>query len=239
VDRIFNGGELRNRGVEAGLGWSAVQSADLNVVLRGTFFSYRPVITSLPVPTFQVGGFGTSLGVFQIEEGKSATQIVGTEGVVGDATPDFQMAFSGDIDVRRFSLGFLLDWKKGGDVFNLTELLYDFGSNSADWTSGGEQRFTNWLDGQTKSYVQDASYWKLREVTLSYRLAPGLTRSLFGNIAQSARVSLSGRNLLRITDFRGIDPEVSNFGNQAIARNIDVAPFPPSRAFWLSFDFDF
>ncbi len=27
---------------------------------------------------------------------------------------------------------------------------------------------------------------------------------------------------------------MSNFGNQPIARNIDVAPYPPSRSFWFS-----
>jgi len=31
-----------------------------------------------------------------------------------------------------------------------------------------------------------------------------------------------------------VDPEVSNFGNQPIARNIDVAPYPPSRSWWLA-----
>jgi hypothetical protein len=36
-----------------------------------------------------------------------------------------------------------------------------------------------------------------------------------------------------------MDPEVSNFGNQAIARNIDVAPFPPSRTFFFSIDLGF
>jgi hypothetical protein len=45
---------------------------------------------------------------------------------------------------------------------------------------------------------------------------------------------VSGRNLLTFTDYTGLDPEVSNFGNQNIARNIDVAPFPPSRTFWFS-----
>lgn len=236
--RLFNGGQMRNTGVEAGLGWSVVQRGDLNAILRATFFSYRPVITDLPVPAFQVGGFGTSLGVFQIEEGKSATQIIGTEGVVGDATPDFQMGFSGDVDWNQFSLGALLEWKKGGDVINLTELLYDAGSNSED-AAAGAQRIGTWAGGITQVYVQDASYIKLREVTLAYRLSPSLTSRLFGGRVQAARVSLSGRNLVRITDFRGIDPEVSNFGNQAIARNIDVAPFPPSRSFWLSLDFDF
>jgi hypothetical protein len=53
------------------------------------------------------------------------------------------------------------------------------------------------------------------------------------------RVSVSGRDLLTFTDYSGIDPEVSNFGNQAISRNVDVAPFPPSRSFWLSIDFGF
>ncbi len=56
---------------------------------------------------------------------------------------------------------------------------------------------------------------------------------------KSARLSLSGRNLLVFTGYSGLDPEVSNFGNQAIARNIDVAPFPPSRSFWTSLDVGF
>jgi hypothetical protein len=31
-----------------------------------------------------------------------------------------------------------------------------------------------------------------------------------------------------------MDPEVSNFGNQPVQRNIDVAPYPRSRSFWFS-----
>jgi hypothetical protein len=50
---------------------------------------------------------------------------------------------------------------------------------------------------------------------------------------------LSGRNLLRITDYKGMDPEVHNFGNTAIRTNIDVGPYPPSRSFWLSVDVRF
>ena len=52
-------------------------------------------------------------------------------------------------------------------------------------------------------------------------------------------LGLAGRNLLRFTPFRGMDPEVSNFGNQAVARNIDVAPFPPSRSFFFAIDLGF
>ncbi len=239
IDRIFNGGKMRNRGVEATLGYAVVQTPDVSWIVRSTFFSYRPFIVELPVPAFQVGGFGTALGVFQVEQGKSATQILGNEGLVGDATPDFQMSFSTDVDYRRWSLGMLWDWKKGGDIIALTELLYDFGQNSADWNTAGQQRLNDFLSGLTQPFIQDGSYLKLRELSVSYEVPTAVTRQLFGSTVRDARISLSGRNLIRITDFRGIDPEVSNFGNQAIARNIDVAPFPPSRSFFLSIDFDF
>ena len=233
---IFNGGKLRNRGIEAALGVSPVRTTEVNWILRYTFYLNRSKIEELPVPAFNTGGFGTSLGAFRIEQGKSATQIVGTEGVVGDANPDFQMSFSSDLNYRRLSLGFLWDWKHRGDVINLTQLLYDAVGNSVDQVPAGNDRFSAWLSGKTAVYVQDASYLKLREVNVAYELPPEVPQH-FG--MRTARISLSGRNLLRFTPYKGLDPEVSNFGNQAIARNIDVAPFPPSRSFFFSIDLGF
>jgi hypothetical protein len=132
-----------------------------------------------------------------------------------------------------------MDWKQGGDVINLTEYLYDAGQNSIDFVGPGQERQDSINGGYTSAYVQDGSYLKLREVTLSYNLPEGFTRQLFGSSVRHARISLSGRNLLRFTGYRGLDPEVSNFGNQAIVRNIDVAPFPPSRSFFFSIDLGF
>jgi TonB-linked SusC/RagA family outer membrane protein len=238
--RIFSSdSEMRNRGLEATFTVSPVQSRDVNWLFRTTFFKNSSVITSLGVPTFQTGGFALSLGTYQIEEDSSATQIFGTEGKVGDATPDFQMSFSSDLDYKRFTLGFLLDWKQGGDVINLTEYLYDAGQNSIDYVTAGQERQDSINAGFTSAYVQDGTYLKLREVTLAYHLPEGFTRSIFGSSIRYARLSLSGRNLLRFTGYRGLDPEVSNFGNQAIVRNIDVAPFPPSRSFFFSIDLGF
>jgi TonB-linked SusC/RagA family outer membrane protein len=229
---------LRNRGVEASIGIQPVSTRDASWLFRTTFSLNRSKITHLSVPTFQTGGFGTSLGTFQIEQGKSATQIAGREGVVGDAYPDFQMSFTNDIDWHAFSLGFLFDWKHGGDIINLTEFLYDAGQNSKDFVEAGAQRQVDFAS-KTGVYVQDGSYLKLREVTLGYNLPDRFTSSIFGSSIRSARISFSGRNLLRFTDYRGLDPEVSNFGNQAIVRNVDVAPFPPSRSFFLSIDLGF
>jgi hypothetical protein len=85
--------------------------------------------------------------------------------------------------------------------------------------------------------VEDATFVKLREVTLTYNLPESYVTRIPG--VKTARLSVSGRNLLTFSNYSGLDPEVSNFGNQAIARNIDVAPFPPSRSFWTSIDVGF
>jgi len=228
--------------MEVALSVSPSQSQDFNWLFRTTFFLNRSQITRLDVPAFETGGFGTSLGAFFIEEGQSATQIVGNEGVVGDANPNFQMSFSNDLTWKSLSLGFLFDWKQGGDVINLTEFLYDAGQNSVDYETAGVQRqarFNDPVNPETAVYVQDGSYLKLREVTLAYNLPDGFAQRLFGGTARYARLSVSGRNLLRFTGYRGLDPEVSNFGNQAIIRNIDVAPFPPSRSFFFAIDLGF
>ncbi|HTY06327.1 MAG TPA: hypothetical protein VMC86_07410, partial [Gemmatimonadales bacterium] len=127
----------------------------------------------------------------------------------------------------------------GGDIINLTQLLYDAAQNSADWNSGGSQRFASFGNGNTQSYVQDGSYLKLRELSLTYTVPADVSARLFGTGVQDVRFSVTGRNLITISPYQGMDPEVSNFGNQAIARNIDVAPFPPSRSFFFSIDLGF
>ena len=245
TNRIFNGGKLRNLGQEVSLSLSPLRRAELNWILRTTFSRNRSKVVELPVPAFQTGGFGTSLGAFQIEQGKSATQIVGlldtlgNVGVVGNAEPKFQMSLSNDLTWRQWSFSFLWDWKKGGDIINLTQLLYDAGNNSPDQNPVGNQRITEWgALAHTQVYVQDGSYLKLREVSLTYELPPSVVSHLFGGV-RYAKLNVSGRNLIRITPYKGMDPEVSNFGNQAIARNIDVAPFPPSRSFFFSIDLGF
>jgi TonB-linked SusC/RagA family outer membrane protein len=238
--RVFgNGGRLRNRGVEASLTLQPVQSRNVNWIFRTTFFANRAKITELNVPAFETGGFGTALGAFKIEQGASPTQIIGQEGKVGDVNPDFQMSFSNDIDFHRFTLGVLFDWKHGGDLVNLTQFLYDIAANSEDYVTAGAARINRFGAGFTQPYIQDGSYLKLREVNLSYNLPDHLTSSLFGRNVRYTRLSLTGRNLLRITPYAGLDPEVSNFANQAIVRNIDVAPFPPSRSFYFSIDLGF
>ncbi len=241
---IFNGGKLRTQGVEVAASLLPVQNRTTSWLLRTTFAKNSSKIVELPVPPFITGGFGVSLGVFRIEEGRSATQIVGTflnpdgtpgtgEKVIGDANPDFRMSFTNDLRWRNWNLYFLADWQEGGNVINLTRLLQDAFGNAPDGEAGND-RIGQWGAGDAAVYVEDASYIKFREVALSYDVPSDVMRRLWGSI-RSARLSLSARNLFWLhTPYKGFDPEVSNFGNQPIARNIDVTPYPPSRSFYFT-----
>ncbi len=254
INEIFNGGRLRTRGIEIAAGIAPIQTADLSWLFRMTYSSNRSEITELPVPAFETGGFGTQLGAFFIEEGKSATQIVGNDTLpdgssivrkLGDANPDFRMGFRNDVKWGRFGLNALVEWQQGSEVINLTRLLYDFGQITPDYAAPiagssetvGERRLAG-FGRVTSNYLESASYIKLRELGVSYDVPRSWLSGVWGGV-RSGRISLSGRNLLMNTDYTGLDPEVSNFGNQAIARNIDVTPYPPSRTFLLTIDLGF
>jgi ABC-type Fe3+-siderophore transport system permease subunit len=73
--------------------------------------------------------------------------------------------------------------------------------------------------------VQDASYFRLREIGLSYRIP----RVVFKGIA-GVKVGISGRNLINVFKYPSYDPEVSNFGSNAISSTVEVTPFPSAKS---------
>lgn len=178
----------------------------------------------------------------------------------GDANPDFTMSFSNDITFGDFRLFSLLEWRQGQDVINLTELLLDLvtGGNAADtpvgWSTSeignfnerpieechpdcnAAERALGFVQGFALPYTQPASFLKVRDISLTYTLPDQAVSSLFGGFFDQIRLRASARDLFTVTNYRGLDPEVSNFGNQQVGRSIDVAPFAPSRSFWLGVD---
>ena len=102
---------------------------------------------------------------------------------------------------------------------------------------GSYKTETSFSAGDIRPYIERATFLKLREVSVFYDV-PEVWAKQIGPLS-TLRVSLSGRNLLTFTGYSGLDPEVSNFGNQPIGRNYDVAPYPPARSYWLSVDAGF
>jgi hypothetical protein len=143
------------------------------------------------------------------------------------------MGFSNEFTFGKLRLTSLFDWSHGGDLVNITMDVYDAFGLSPDLPDGGLSRAKRNDEQGISQYVFDASFVKLREVTLSYQLPSSFTNRIFRG-AGSSRIELSGRNLIKWTSYPGVDPEASNFGSQQISRFIDLAPYPPSRTFYFT-----
>lgn len=244
TSKWVNAGALRNRGVELGMNAVPVQTKKITWNTSVNFWLNRSKVTSLSIPPIPQGSFGYVLGSFQIEQGKSATQIVGLNGqgvgVLGDAEPKFQMSTYNEVTFfGKLSLRFLIHWKQGGDNINLTSLENDFGGTSPDY-----DQVTNKLGVPDAVYrimqigtdahifVQDASYLRLREAGLYYTFD-----KIPGHVVKSVKLGVSLNNYVTITHYKSYDPEVSNFGfgsNQqgqatGLSTGVDVDPYPATK----------
>jgi outer membrane receptor protein involved in Fe transport len=259
---VVNGGEMTTKGYEFGLTLVPVQTNSMNWTSRTTWYQNRADITKFPpgVQPFTTGtaagGFGNAYGRLRFAPGHTVTTIWGNKIVDGrtvgnqplaDANPKYVMSFANDFNRGAFNFNVLVDYRRGGTISNMTLNLFDEGQNTWDYdkpspdpTVGamlGAYRYNSWGGGKnTVAYLVDGSFTKVREVNLSYDLPTGLVSRIRG--AQTGRISLSGRNLFIISGYNGFDPEVNNGGN-FVARFVDLAPFPPSRTFWLSLDLGF
>ncbi|HMH22125.1 MAG TPA: TonB-dependent receptor, partial [Puia sp.] len=240
-----NAGNLRNRGVELGINARPVQTKDITWNTSIHFWLNRSLVTKFTVPPVPQGSFGYVLGSFQIQQGKSATQILGLNGAgvgkLGDAEPTFQMNSYNEITFQnKLSLRFLLHWKKGGQNVNLTSLENDFGGTSVDYDKvtnkaglpDGVYRITK-VGSDASEFVQTSSYLRLREIGLYYTF----TRMPV-NAIKGIRIGVSLNNFLTVTKYKAYDPEVSNFGT-GFSTGVDVDPYPATKRadFHISVDF--
>jgi TonB-linked SusC/RagA family outer membrane protein len=238
---------IQNHGVEIGLSAVPVLTKEWRWNAQVNWWKNTAKVTRLDVPAFNVGAFGASLGTYRIEKDKSPTQIVGIGdasdkvdpvsnlAVFGNAEPDFNLTFNNNVTWKNFELNVLMHWKQHGDNINLSSLLSDFGGTSADYDkksldpkgilSNGDYRIASF--GKTaRPFVEDASYFRVREIGLSYVLPS----AWFKDIAR-VKLGFSGRNLINAFKYNSYDPEVSNFGIDAISSNVEVTPYPSTKSF--------
>lgn len=244
--QIFNGGKIKNWGYEVAIGVSPVQTSRVTWVSRATFTHYNSEVVDMAglPPFFPTGsGFG-NLGRTRIEVGKPITQLVGfgvdannnrnaLQSQLGNTAPDFRMGFANDVSFGAFSFNTVVDWQKGGNIINLTDYLQDDGRTSEDWGSAAwAKRYNGYLKGAISPYIEDADFLKVREISLNYEI-PRSWLGMFSGV-RNARVGVFARNVFMWAPYRGVDPEVANFGSTAIRNNLDIGPYPPSRSIFFN-----
>jgi TonB-linked SusC/RagA family outer membrane protein len=194
---------------------------------------------------------------------------VGIQQVLGNVFPDFRFTVSNNLQYKRFNLYALVDATMGHDIYNqgegwglldFTSSYFDQGEKSVEtakpvgysWRAGGTEGagtggFYDIL-GPNNHVVEDGSFAKLREVSLTYNI--GQVRG-WGDWT----VGLVARNLYTITNYTGLDPEVGCGNNPAgacggtvntsggsqtqgtgsgLINQVDAFGFPTLRTFTLS-----
>jgi TonB-linked SusC/RagA family outer membrane protein len=231
----INAGNLTNHGIELGMNARPVEAKNIVWNTSVNFWLNRSDVTKLVVPPVQLGSVGgVLLGEFQIQQGKSASQIIGLNGqgvgVLGNTEPRFQMSTFNEITFfKDWSLRFLVHWKYGGQNVDVTYLENVFGSTSADYDkktpSGLPLGVTELMKIGSDAHqtVENSSYLRFREIGLYYTI-----RKIPVSYIKSINVGVSLHNYITVTKYRGYDPEVSNFGT-GFSQGIDIDPYPSSK----------
>jgi TonB-linked SusC/RagA family outer membrane protein len=85
-------------------------------------------------------------------------------------------------------------------------------------------------------FIEDGSFVKLRELSLSYTLDQPFVKRLLG--FSTLDVRFAGRNLHTWTKYRGLDPEASLGGAEFLTQGLDFFNNPQTRSFVLSMNFN-
>ena len=128
---------------------------------------------------------------------------------IGSAYPDVTLGWSNTLKYKNWTLSATLRGAIGGLVFNGYRAQYEnLGS------IGLKNIMSSWLDNTdfrgpirySSKYIENASYLKLDNISVTYDLP------LKNKFVHAAKVFVSGQNLLCITGYKGVDPEVSLSG---------------------------
>lgn len=134
---------------------------------------------------------------------------VGKWSRIGSAYPDLTLGWSNTVRYKDLTLSLTLRGAIGGKVFNSYRANYE-----SLQQIGLRNILSSWLDNTSYTgeirysdkYIEDASYLKLDNVSLSYDF------HLNNKFLHGIRVFVSGQNLFCLTKYKGVDPEVSLSG---------------------------
>ncbi len=169
--------------------------------------------------------------------------------IIGNPYPDFTWGLNNTLKHKNIALTFFFQAVQGADLLNINvlESMYppNFRRNRLAtmldrWTpSNADAAWPSAVDpnsyGGSKvnsMVLQDASYWRLKNVQLSYQVPTARISFL-----SSLKVYVTGQNLFTVTDYIGFDPEANSFGRNNV--KLDYSSYPLARVYTLGFNATF
>ena len=236
IDRIVTG-DIQAVGNTAIIQEGEPLASYYGYVVTGIFQEGDDIANS-PQPTSQPG-----FPIFEDRNGDGAIT-PDDQTIIGNPYPDFTYGMQNSISYKNLQLDFFFQGQAGADLININviESLYpaNFRRNRLS-----EQILDRWTPQNTgakwpsavnpNAYgagkvntltIQDASYFRLKNVQLSYNFDVDAIDFL-----NALRVYVTGQNLFTITDYPGFDPEANSFGRSNV--RVDYSSYPLARTYMI------
>ncbi|MDO7875869.1 TonB-dependent receptor [Hymenobacter sp. ASUV-10] len=173
--------------------------------------------------------------------------------ILGSAQPKFTWAFTNNFSYKGFDLSVFFQGSQGNKLANLNLLdLQNFtGQNNVlagpaldRWTpTNPSTKYPRALaagsldNGVFSSViVEDASYLRLKNVSLGYRVPSTLTQKAR---VKALRIYASATNLWTLTDYSGYDPEANAFGQSTSVIGVDRGGYPQAKTYIVGLNIGF
>lgn len=160
--------------------------------------------------------------------------------VLGNAHPDFTFGLTNTVSYKGFVLSVYLQGAYGNSVANFNRFSLESFDGNRNNSTAALERWTP--DNPTNQYpranatpmnnvlsdvqVEDASYLRVKDITLSYNLPSSLISRIK---LQNLRIYVNFKNMYTFTDYTGYNPEVNRFTSNAISLGADYGSYPSVR----------
>ena len=243
---------------------SKLSSSSVNADYLNIFISGEPMSLFYALPTdgiVQEGQKGVPLSdgaergpgsINFVDTNKDGVINIEDKVVVGDPNPDFTYGFNTSFRYKRLRITASFVGSYGNDIYNQQLAnLSDLSTNSSNrlrapvfdcWSP--DNKDSKWpavsaynlndLNLCSDRYVEDGSYIRLANASISYSFPIKAQRQIIKNIA----FSLSGKNLFCWTKYSGYDPDVNVYGN-VLKYGIDMGAYPSGRTYMFDVKFYF
>lgn len=168
---------------------------------------------------------------------------------IGDPLPKFVYGMTNNFSWKNFDLSIFIQGTYGNDIFNAgrmeTEGMYDGRNQSTTvldrWRVPGQLTHVPKAGFDMKNstyFVEDGSYLRMKNISLSYAIAPERLKRIGINKIQPY---LSVSNLFTLTKYSGMDPEVNQYsgGSDSRIQGIDWGTYPQNRSFVVGLNVEF